>query len=158
MKKLSDYRSIKLSTTFHAPFIMLFLISTGVELKGQNMDKETTVQIAEEMVSRIPTDIDPEFIYKYEHSKFVPPEGKTLLIMGQTVESTNEYMDHFQDQPIPGGWSAYWGIPEFVGVTETHKNETGTSQPPNVGGKVSQYCCSKCNVDGGKMGCCKKSR
>ncbi len=124
MKELFNYKHIKLFSTYHIPFLMLFLISTCVELKGQNKEKVSTGQITEEMVSKIQTDIDPKFIYDYEHSKFVPPDGKTLLIMGQTVESITEYMDHFQDRPIPGGWSSYWGIPEFTGVTEAHKNET----------------------------------
>lgn len=128
MKELFNYKHIKLFSTYHIPFLMLFLISTCVELKGQNKEKVSTGQITEEMVSKIQTDIDPKFIYDYEHSKFVPPDGKTLLIMGQTVESITEYMDHFQDRPIPGGWSSYWGIPEFTGVTEAHKNETGSSQ------------------------------
>ena len=87
------------------------------------------VQITtDSMVSMIKSEIDPEYVYKYEKTKFVPPDGKTLLIMGQTVESINEYLSHFSDQPLPGGWSAYWGIPEFVGVTESHKNENGSSQ------------------------------
>ncbi|MFY0603513.1 MAG: hypothetical protein JXQ93_06155 [Flavobacteriaceae bacterium] len=48
--------------------------------------------------------------------------------MGQTVESISEYLKNFPNQKIPGGWSAYWGIPEFKGVTESHVNETGVSQ------------------------------
>lgn len=128
MRVVFNYKYIKLFIIYHIPFIMLFLISTCAELKGQNMEKATTGQITEEMVSKIQTNIDPEFIYDYENSKFVPPEGKTLLIMGQTVERITEYMDHFEEQPIPGGWSAYWGITEFKGITKTHKNETGSSQ------------------------------
>jgi hypothetical protein len=116
------------SVSYHIPFLIFFLIITYVELQAQTAGKKTTDQIAKEMVSKIQTDTDPEFIYDYEHSKFVPPEGKTLLIMGQTVERITEYMDHFQDRPIPGGWSAYWAVTEFLGVTDTHKNETGSSQ------------------------------
>ncbi len=104
---------------FHMPLLVLFLIFCFGELRGQ---------VTEEMVSKIKTKVDPEYIYDYEHSKYVPPDGKTLLIMGQTVESITEYMDHFKHRPIPGGWSAYWGIPEFTGVTEAHKNETGSTQ------------------------------
>ncbi len=127
-KKSFNYKHIKLFNTYYMPTIMMFLISSCVESMGQNKEMETTDRITDEMVSMIQTDIDPEFIYEYEKSKFVPPDGKTLLIMGQTVERITEYMDHFQDQPIPGGWSAYWGIPEFAGVTDSHKNETGSSQ------------------------------
>ncbi len=127
MKELFNYKCIKSSGT-PLPFIMLFFISTCVELKGQQRANITEDLRIEEMVARIQTDIDPEFIYDYEHSKFVPSDGKTLLIMGQTVERITEYMDQFKHRPIPGGWSAYWGIPEFAGVKETHRNETGSSQ------------------------------
>lgn len=99
--------------------ILLFLMAC-LELCAQGLDKAG--------VPTIQTITDPEFIYNYKGSKFVPPEGKTLLIMGQTVERINEYMVHFQDRPIPGGWAAYWGIPEFKGITEGHKNDTGASQ------------------------------
>ena len=116
------------TVTCHIVFIMLLLASASVALSGQTVDKKDTDQITKEMVSKIQTEIDPNFIYDYEFSKFVPPDGKTLLIMGQTVERITEYMDHFQHRPIPGGWSAYWGIPEFAGVTDTHKNESGSSQ------------------------------
>ena len=116
------------TVTYHMPFIMFLLISASAELSGQIIGKKSTDLITKGMVSKIQTEIDPDFIYGYEHSKFVPPDGKTLLIMGQTVERITEYMDHFQHRPIPGGWSAYWGIPEFAGVTDTHKNESGSSQ------------------------------
>ncbi|WP_165614839.1 glycoside hydrolase family 26 protein [Flagellimonas flava] len=80
------------------------------------------------MLSQINTEVDPEFVYNYEQTKFVPPPGKTLLIMGQTVESISEYLENFPNRKIPGGWSAYWGIPEFKGIAESHKNNTGTTQ------------------------------
>ncbi|WP_299550774.1 glycosyl hydrolase [Seonamhaeicola sp.] len=80
------------------------------------------------MISKINTDVDPEFVYEYDQTKFVPPNGKTLLIMGQTVESITEYQNHFSNKKTPGGWSAYWAITEFKGVTERHRNDTGSSQ------------------------------
>ncbi|UII75733.1 hypothetical protein LV716_15945 [Flagellimonas sp. HMM57] len=91
-------------------------------------DSESTELSIEKMVSQINVEIDPEFVYDYEQTKFVPLHGKTLLIMGQTVESISEYLENFPDQKIPGGWSAYWGIPEFKGITESHKNDTGGTQ------------------------------
>ncbi len=127
-KTVFGYSSIKLFSTYPIPFTILFLIVTCLEVKGQDTNTKAIDQIAEEMVARIRTDINPEFIYDYEDPKFVPPEGKTLLIMGQTVERITEYMDHFGHRPLPGGWSAYWGIPEFTGIAEKHKNETGASQ------------------------------
>lgn len=114
--------------TYHIKLIIFFLVSTSFELSGQTIDKESSGFTNKETISKIQTEVDPFFIYNYEHSKFVPPDGKTLLIMGQTVERITEYMNHFQHQPIPGGWSAYWGIPEFAGVTESHKNDTGSTQ------------------------------
>lgn len=83
------------------------------------METSSKQQLILKMVSQIKTETDPSFIYEFEQTKFVPPPGKTLLIMGQTLESTDEYMASFADQPKPGGWSAYWGIPEFRGVTES---------------------------------------
>ena len=82
----------------------------------------------EAMVSKINTEVDQNYVYQYEQTKFVPPSGKTLLIMGQTVERINEYVETIPDQPLPGGWAAYWGIPEFSGVTYPKKNETGSTQ------------------------------
>lgn len=93
-----------------------------------NEDTQTFDSIEEEMVSRIQTETDPEFVYEYKQTKFVPPAGKTLLIMGQTVQDVDNYMENFSNQPIPGGWSAYWGVPEFNGITENHTNPNGSTQ------------------------------
>ena len=106
--------------------ISLVLSCNGI--KTQPVDMGNNDPVIDEMASKINTKVDPEYVYDYEQTKFVPKEGKTLLIMGQTVERINEYMDEFQSEPIPGGWSAYWGIPQFAGVTKAHKNETGGSQ------------------------------
>ena len=129
MKNVFNYENNKLFNTFYVPAIIMFLTLTCVELKAQNKVMGTSNRITKEMVSRIQTDIDPEFVYEYEQTKFVSPKGKTLLVMGQTVERITEYMNHFPDQPIPGGWAAYWGITEFKGVKEAHKNnEIGITQ------------------------------
>ena len=129
MKNLLNYEYNEVFRTYHVPVIILILTISCVELKAQNKEIGTTDRITEEMVSGIQTDIDPEFVYEYEQTKFVPPKGKTLLVMGQNVERITEYLNHFPDQPIPGGWAAYWGIPEFKGVKEAHKNnETGNTQ------------------------------
>jgi len=87
-----------------------------------------TVTRTEQMVAKINADTDPNFVYEYVKTKFVPPDGKILLIMGQTVEGISEYLDSFPDQPTPGGWSAYWAVTEFTGVTEAHTNVTGSTQ------------------------------
>ncbi len=114
-----------------ALLLIIFALFISGAISGQgapNVDLEALDSYSEKMVSQINTATNPEFIYDYEQAKFVPPAGKTLLIMGQTKERINEYLDHFPDQQIPGGWSAYWGIPEFTGITEDHKNETGSTQ------------------------------
>lgn len=108
--------------------IILILLSTSHNIMSQTTSSNNSEQITKEMLSKIQTTTDPNFIYEYEQSKFVPQDGKTLLIMGQTVEMIKEYMDNFEKHPMPGGWSAYWGIPEFKGITETHMNDSGTSQ------------------------------
>ena len=113
-------------------FLMnLFLFSLAHLVWSQEKigkNPESTELSVEEMVSQIQVEVDPGFVYDYEQTKFVPPPGKTLLIMGQTVESISEYLDNFPDQRIPAGWSAYWGVPEFKGITESHKNDTGSTQ------------------------------
>lgn len=80
------------------------------------------------LVDKIRTEVDPAFVYAYEQTKFVPPAGKTLLIVGQTLEDINEYTADFPDEPAPGGWAAYWGIPSTDGLATTAVNEYGYSQ------------------------------
>jgi hypothetical protein len=80
------------------------------------------------MDRKIETHLDPQFQYPYQQTKFVPPDGTCLLMMGQTEERIQEYVHHFKEHPIPGAWSAYWGITEFKGITESFTNDTGSSQ------------------------------
>jgi beta-mannanase len=111
--------------------LLFFLFCFGAAItsaKGQIARSETPDESFQKMTSKIQRTVDPDFVYDYKQSKFIPPEGQTLLIMGQTVERINEYMEYYADRPLPGGWSAYWGIPEFKGVTSAHRNETGASQ------------------------------
>ena len=107
-------------------FLLMAVMFTLAACTGAHIPIETNAQ-AGQMVAKINTDTAPRFVYDFEQTKFVPPEGKTLLIMGQSKEAIIEYVENFADQPTPGGWSAYWGIPEFVGVTEAHTNETGST-------------------------------
>lgn len=110
-------------------WVILVLISTSSFADGAELsEKASTDPVIDGMISNIQKAVDPEFVYEYTQTKFVPPEGKTLLIMGQSVAGITEYLDHFPDQPIPGGWSAYWGIPEFKGVTESHVTASGDTQ------------------------------
>ncbi|MEM9894906.1 MAG: glycosyl hydrolase [Bacteroidota bacterium] len=88
------------------------------------MDQQIDV---ESLVAQISTSVDPKFVYEYEKTKFVPAPDQTLLIMGQTLEDIDDYMTSFGDRQLLGGWSAYWGIPEFRGITDTYRNENGSS-------------------------------
>jgi len=108
--------------------LLAALVSSALVACVNPDNQATTDRVIEEMLVRIDTDVDPDFVYEYEKTKFVPPPGKTLLIMGQTLEAMTEYMDSFPDRPAPGGWAAYWGIPSIAGVTKTATNETGSSQ------------------------------
>jgi beta-mannanase len=103
--------------------IILFVL-ISISSKAQSVIKQET---KEELVAKIKTEVDPYFKYEYEKTKFVPKDEKTLLIMGQTLEDIDDYMLNFSDKPLPGGWSAYWGIPAFKGITDTFKNENGSS-------------------------------
>lgn len=118
MLNLSCFHFLRLSWLIGISSLML------IACDGQTDSLDLT---SEDMVAKIQTETDPYFVYEYEQTKFVPPEGKTLLIMGQTLEDIDDYMGRFADKPIPGGWSAYWGVPEFRGITDTYQNENGSS-------------------------------
>ena len=107
-------------------FITVLLASilscTGAKMKADAdtdsmpVEQEISAAVIEEMVAKINTEVDPAFVYQYEKSKFIPPEGKALLIMGQDIKTISEYMDNFSNRPAPGGWAAYWGITSMNGV------------------------------------------
>ena len=46
----------------------------------------------------IRTEVDPTHVYEYEQTKFVPPAGKTLLIVGQTLEEITSQLGKQFDQ------------------------------------------------------------
>ncbi|MEQ8706307.1 MAG: glycosyl hydrolase [Phaeodactylibacter sp.] len=128
MKTKGQQRIIYFALSFYLPATLLLLVTSCAGVRGQHQEAGTEGPIINDMVAKIQTDVDPEYVYEYEQSKFVPEEGKSLLIMGQTVERITEYTKDFRSEPIPGGWAAYWGIPEFTGVTKAQKNETGSTQ------------------------------
>lgn len=126
-KSLFGHRSLSL---VNGAFLAVILAGSTLSYTGEGEfpEQKSIDSIIDDMVSKIQTDVDPQFVYEYNQTKFVPPEGKTLLIMGQSVAGITEYLGHFPDQPIPGGWAAYWGIPEFKGITESHMNSSGDTQ------------------------------
>ncbi|MEM6785645.1 MAG: glycosyl hydrolase [Bacteroidota bacterium] len=81
----------------------------------------------EAMVGQIDTEADPAFDYAFDQTKFVPPPGQTLLIMGQTLEAIDAYTASYPEQPLPGGWAAYWGIPSADGLATSTVNEFGST-------------------------------
>ena len=78
--------------------------------------------------SDIRTEIDPEYIYEYEQTKFVPPADKTLLILGQTLGMINEYRFYTEYKKYPAGWSAYWSVTEFSGFDGPWATISGDTQ------------------------------
>ena len=80
-----------------------------------------------DLVDKIRTEVDPTFLYSYEQTKFVPPAGKILLIVGQTLEDINEYTASFPNEPVPGGWATGWGIPSTDGLANTVVTDYGDS-------------------------------
>ncbi|MEM9548494.1 MAG: glycosyl hydrolase [Bacteroidota bacterium] len=107
--------------------IILFGLLTACSTsKEQKIKKE--VNVIDEMVELIHTEVDSQYVYDYEKTKYVPSNGKTLLIQGQTYESIHEYKDYFKYQNYPGAWSAYWAVTQSTGITESFKNVTGSTQ------------------------------
>ncbi len=106
-------------------FITISLITT-VSCIGPKMKQDAATDVLiERMVKKVSTSVDPDFVYHYEKSKFVPPEGKTLLIMGQDTVTISDYMDSFSDRPAPSGWTAYWGISSMYGVDRNNTEAIG---------------------------------
>lgn len=93
-----------------------------------HLDGGETGAAAEAMVARIRTEVDPDYVYPFSGTRFVPPEGKTLLVVGQTLGDIDQHVGRFPDAPRPGGWAAYWGIPSLAGVRDTFRNDTGGRQ------------------------------
>jgi hypothetical protein len=88
----------------------------------------TDVTDVTDLVAEISTEVDPAFVYEYQQTKFVPPAGKTLLVLGQTLDAINELTADFPDRAQPGGWAAYWGIPSTDGLANTFTTGSGDRQ------------------------------
>ncbi len=103
-------------------------LATGPRDAGsgpRNPDAATPRDPVEAMLELIDTEPDPSYVYAFDRPRFVPREGKTLLILGQTLDAVDEFTSNFPDQPTPGGWAAYWGIPSMDYVDREATNETG---------------------------------
>ncbi|WP_299526550.1 glycoside hydrolase family 26 protein [Winogradskyella sp.] len=95
---------------------------------SKNLIEQNSDVVVTSMVGKISTSIDNSFVYDYKKTKFVPPNGKTLLIQGQTKEGINEYRDYFQYKEYPGAWSAYWAVTQSTGIKEPFVNITRSTQ------------------------------
>ena len=96
-ENLFGFRSLK---PVMNSFLVAFVPGSTLSYAGEDKapDQKSAEPVINEMVSKIQTDVDPEFVYEYKQTKFVPPEGKTLLIMGQSVAGITEYLDHFPEE------------------------------------------------------------
>jgi hypothetical protein len=103
------YKHKKLSYTI---FLCVFLVLDFSYAQQVNSDTKLNDN-SPIMNSKIDTLVDSSFLYDYKATKYVPPDGKTLLIMGQTIEAINEYTEAFPNEKVPGGWAAYFGVTEF---------------------------------------------
>ncbi|MEL6544452.1 MAG: glycosyl hydrolase, partial [Myxococcota bacterium] len=89
---------------------------------------DTNLTSASGLVSLIRRDTDPDYRYEFANTRFVPPDDRVLLVLGQTLGGINAHVEAFPSEPNPAGWAAYWGVPSMDGVTNTFLNETGGSQ------------------------------
>jgi len=108
----SFFNSQNLSMVF---FIVVFSSGTHKEASAQ---KKGEIQTA----------VDPEYVYDYEKTKYVPPQDKALLIFGQSLKNINEYRAHTSYTNYPAGWSAYWAVTEFAGFEAPWTTISGDTQ------------------------------
>lgn len=80
-----------------------------------------TLEVMINYVETVDLEVNPEYVYDYKKTKFVPPHGKTLFILGQNHEEIFDYLNYFSGEPLPSGFSSYWPITEFSGVNTDFK-------------------------------------
>lgn len=108
--------------------LMLGFMSTSCSDKAQSVLLATNDIEVIKMVSKIDTYIDPQYIYEYEKSKYVPPKDRTLLIIGQSLKNIKEYSRYAKTKGFPAGWSAYWPVNQYLGIEESFKSPSGDIQ------------------------------
>ncbi len=88
-----------------------------------------SIAVAQKKANKeISTEVDPEFIYDYEQTKYVPSTDKTLLFVGQNQSNINEYRAFTNFSNYPAGWSAYWAVTEFSGFEGPWTTSSGDTQ------------------------------
>lgn len=116
---------------FNKQYVVGFILTATIVVLSQHVysqEQEQSNRSIEEMVAMIDRTVNPAYVYDYEQTKYVPPKGLTLLIMGQTTEAISAYLDQFPDQKKPSGWASYWGVSEFKGFIEPYKYSAGNTQ------------------------------
>ncbi len=115
----------RLMNTLVVLSIALFMVAcsntTGTAVKGSSQTDTKGTQINADSIAtlylnNITATVDPAFEYAYEKTKFVPPEGKVLYIMGQDTATISTFADGHGDDAPPAGWSVYWGVSGPGGV------------------------------------------
>jgi hypothetical protein len=92
---------------------------------GGSDDPPNDGDAIENLVSMIRTEVDPTYVYEYEQTKFVPPSGQTLFVLGQNLDDIDGLTAAFPEETTPGGWAAYWGIPSTEGLINTITTDNG---------------------------------
>lgn len=83
-------------------------------------DRQPVTVITDDVVP-IDTTTDPAYVYAYQQSKFVPPEGKVLLISGQEKHEIPAYLN--KTNIIPGGLASYCAVCDMGAVTTDSKDQ-----------------------------------
>ena len=81
-------------------------------IESAGIDSEKVLNMA----GKIRTNTDPAYVYEFSQSRFVPPAGKTLLMIGQDIDTIEQYYEVFPQGHNPSGVMAYWAINGMQGV------------------------------------------
>jgi len=113
-------KKINLLTVFICSFL---LTACGGGEDPVNIDTDV---LSDNYVSQITATVNSDFVYEYEKTMYVPPEGKILYIMGQDIATISQFSSDHADQAHPAGWSAYWGITDTAGIFENTADAVGS--------------------------------
>ncbi len=98
---------------------------TRTNLKSKKIvTSETVFKNVSEGFAPIDTYTDPHYEIEYTHSKFIPPHGKTLFILGHEKCAIEDYLKHFDH--VPAGFMSYTSIQVSEGLSSDCKNDLGT--------------------------------
>ncbi len=101
---------------------MAALLGLSCNPDPTNSNETNTV---DEMIQMISRTVDSTYIYTYEKTKFVPPEGKKLYFMGQDVAVIRDFKSTYAQYAKPCGWSAYFAVSTTDGIFTKSNPSTG---------------------------------